>query len=111
MTRRIVSWVAVVVLAIAVAAPAFAHHEPEFGNLKQRVANQKERIVDLESYVLDLNARNLRNSSPSASGGLSQLVAHPGSGSPRPLGDLPPPRDRRGDLWLESQPKVRQESE
>ena len=57
MTRRFVTWVAIVVLAMAVAAPAFAHHQLEFGDLKQRVANQRERIVELESYVLDLSAR------------------------------------------------------
>jgi hypothetical protein len=57
MKRRIMGWVAVIVLALAITAPALAHHQPEFGNLRQKVRNQGQRIASLESYVLDLNAR------------------------------------------------------
>lgn len=57
MKRQVLSWVAIVVLALGVAAPAWAHHQPEFDNLRDRVRAHKERIAQLESYVLDLNAR------------------------------------------------------
>jgi hypothetical protein len=57
MKRSVLTWAALVVLALGVAAPAFADHQPEFNNLRRRVKKQQTRIVQLESYVLDLNAR------------------------------------------------------